>query len=127
MEAVSSLGFLAARTERIRLGTGIMQISARTPASTAMTAMSLSRISNGRFTLGLGASGPQVVEGLHGAPFAKPLSRLREYVEIVRMAMAGERIAYQGDQYLLPRPGGEGKALRLSMPTRARSRSTWRR
>ncbi|MDG2336172.1 MAG: LLM class flavin-dependent oxidoreductase [Myxococcota bacterium] len=116
MEAVSMLGYLASRTSHIRLGTGIMQISARTPASTAMTALSLSRISNDRFTLGLGASGPQVVEGLHGAAFAKPLTRMREYVAIVRRAMSGERVEYEGEQFVLPRKGGEGKALRLSMP-----------
>jgi len=116
MEAVSMLGYLAARTQRIRLGTGIMQISARTPASTAMTALSLSRISDDRFTLGLGASGPQVVEGLHGAAFAKPLTRMREYVAIIRQAIAGERIKFDGEQFILPRKGGEGKALRLSMP-----------
>ncbi len=116
MDAVSSLGYLAAKTENIRLGAGIMQISARTPAMTAMTALALDRLSDGRFNLGLGVSGPQVVEGLHGAPFAKPLSRLREYIEIVRMAMNGERIIYDGAHYELPRPGGEGKALKLSTP-----------
>ena len=116
MDAVVALGVLAGRTKQIRLGTGIMQISARTPASTAMTALSLDRVSNGRFLLGLGASGPQVVEGLHGLPFAKPMSRMREYVEIVRMATAGERVQIDGEHFVLPRPGGEGKALRLSMP-----------
>ena len=116
MEAVASLGYLAARTERIGLGTGIMQISARTPAATAMSALALDRLSNGRFRLGLGVSGPQVVEGLHGESFAKPLERLREYTEIVRMAINGERVAYQGQHYVLPRPGGEGKALKLAIP-----------
>ena len=116
MDAVVALGVLAGRTKQIRLGTGIMQISARTPASTAMTALSLDRVSNGRFLLGLGASGPQVVEGLHGLPCAKPMSRMREYVEIVRMATAGERVQIDGEHFVLPRPGGEGKALRLSMP-----------
>lgn len=81
-----------------------------------MTALSLDRVSNGRFLLGLGASGPQVVEGLHGAPFAKPMSRMREYVQIVRQATAGERVQIDGEHFVLPRPGGEGKALRLSMP-----------
>ena len=116
MDAVVALGVIAGRTKNIRLGTGIMQISARTPASTAMTALSLDRVSNGRFLLGLGASGPQVVEGLHGAPFAKPMSRMREYVRIVRQATAGERVQIDGEHFVLPRPGGEGKALRLSMP-----------
>lgn len=115
MEAVSCLGYLAHATENIHLGTGIMQLSSRTPAMTAMTALSLARLSNNRFRLGLGASGPQVVEGLHGADFAKPLQRMREYVDIVRLGFAGERIAYQGEQYQLPRVGGEGKAIRLSM------------
>jgi F420-dependent oxidoreductase-like protein len=116
MDAVASLGFLAARTERIRLGTGIMQVTARVPTMTAMTALSLARLSGDRFCLGLGLSGPQVVEGLHGAAFGKPMSRLREYVSVIRMALSGERVAFEGDHILLPRPGGEGKALRLSMP-----------
>jgi len=116
MEAVASLGYLAGRTENIGLGTGIMQISARTPAATAMSALALDRISNGRFRLGLGVSGPQVVEGLHGEAFAKPLARLREYTEIVRMAINGERVIYDGEHYVLPRRGGEGKALKLAIP-----------
>ncbi|MGZ0188190.1 MAG: LLM class flavin-dependent oxidoreductase [Alphaproteobacteria bacterium] len=112
-DAVTSLAYFAAKTERIHLGTGIMQISARAPAMTAMTALSLNEISGGRFRLGLGVSGPQVVEGLHGASYAKPLTRLRETVDICRMAFAGEKIQYDGDVHVLPRPGGEGKALRL--------------
>jgi F420-dependent oxidoreductase-like protein len=115
-DAVSQIAFLAARTERIRLGTGIMQVSARVPAMTAMTALTLAELSGGRFALGLGASGPQVVEGLHGRPFARPLERLRETVEIARMAFRGERIQYRGRQHVLPLPGGEGKALRLALP-----------
>ena len=87
MDAVASIGYLAAVTDRITLGTGIMQISARTPAATAMTAMSLAQISQDRFALGLGVSGPQVVEGLHGAAFANPLGRLREYIDIVRICL----------------------------------------
>jgi F420-dependent oxidoreductase-like protein len=118
MEAVSSLGYLAATTERIKLGTGIMQISARTPAMTAMTALSLAQISGDRFLLGLGVSGPQVVEGLHGAAFAKPLSRLREYVDIVKLGISGQRMVYDGDHYVLPRPGGEGKPLKSSIRPR---------
>ena len=118
MEAVSSRGYLAAVTDRIKLGPGIMQISARTPAMTAMTALSMSQLSGDRFVLGLGVSGPQVVEGLHGEAFAKPLSRLREYIEIVRMMLRGERVAYEGEHYVLPRPGGEGKALRSSIRPR---------
>ena len=116
MEAVTSLGYLAAVTDQIQLGTGIMQISARTPAMTALTAMSLAQVSGDRFSLGLSVSGPQVVEGLHGAPFAHPLGRLREYIDIVRMGMNGERMVYDGKHYVLPRPGGEGKALKSSIP-----------
>lgn len=116
MEAVSSLGYLAAVTENIRLGSGIMQISARTPAMTAMTALSLGQISGDRFNLGLGVSGPQVVEGLHGEAFAHPLGRLREYIDIVRLGINGERMVYDGKHYVLPRPGGEGKALKSSIP-----------
>lgn len=118
MEAVSSLGYLAAVTENIKLGPGIMQISARTPAMTAMTALSMAQISGDRFLLGLGVSGPQVVEGLHGEAFAKPMSRLREYIEIVRKGIDGERFVYDGDHYVLPRPGGEGKALKSSIRPR---------
>ena len=118
MESVASLGYLSARTSRIRLGTGIMQVSARTPAMAAMTALSLAQLSGDRFCLGLGLSGPQVVEGLHGAAFAHPLGRLREYITIVRMALAGERIVFDGDHFQLPRRGGEGKALRLSVPAK---------
>ena len=118
MDAIVPLAYLAARTERIKLGTGILQISSRVPSMMAMTAQSLDTVSKGRFILGLGVSGPQVVEGLHGASFAKPLSRLRECVEILRIALAGEKIAYEGEHYLLPRPGGEGKAIRLSQPPR---------
>lgn len=115
-DAVVPLAFLAARTERIQLGTGIMQISARVPSMTAMTALTLAAVSNNRFILGLGASGPQVVEGLNGLAFARPLERLREHVDIVRLAFAGEKLVYNGRQHVLPRPGGEGKALRLAQP-----------
>jgi F420-dependent oxidoreductase-like protein len=118
MEATTPLAYLSAVTNNIKLGTGIMQITARGPAMTAMTALTLDRISNGRFLLGLGVSGPQVVEGLHGMPFEKPLGRLREYITIVRQGIEGERIAFSGEHYILPRPGGEGKALRLAVPPR---------
>jgi len=116
MDAVAPLAFLAARTRTLRLGTGIMQISARTPSMTAMTALTLASLSGGRFLLGLGASGPQVVEGLQGVAFRRPIERMRETIEIVRMALRGERLVYQGRHHQLPRPGGEGKALRLSQP-----------
>ncbi len=115
-DAVTPLAYLAAKTERIRLGTGIMQISARVPSMTAMTALTLAALSNDRFILGLGASGPQVVEGLHGRPFKAPLSRMKETVEIVRLAFAGEKLEYHGRYHELPLPGGEGKALRLAQP-----------
>lgn len=116
MDAVSTLAFLAARTSRLRLGTGIMQISARAPVMTAMTALSMAAMTGDRFLLGLGASGPQVVEGLHGTPFARPLGRMRETIQIVRQAFAGERIQHQGEHFQLPLPGGEGKPLRLAQP-----------
>jgi F420-dependent oxidoreductase-like protein len=113
-DAVAPLAYLAARTRRIRLGTGIMQISARVPAMTAMTAITLATLSSGRFVLGLGVSGPQVVEGLHGADFGHPLGRLREYLDILDLAFAGQPLRYQGRYYQLPRPGGQGKVLRLA-------------
>jgi F420-dependent oxidoreductase-like protein len=115
-DAVSPLAYLAAKTERILLGSGILQISARTPVMTAQTALTLAMLSGNRFLLGLGVSGPQVVEGLHGQPFAHPLGRMRETIMIIRQAFAGERITYQGKHFTLPRPGGEGKALRLGQP-----------
>ena len=117
-DAIVPLAYLAARTSRIRLGTGIIQISSRVPAMIAMTAQTLDTVSDGRFILGLGVSGPQVVEGLHGAAFARPLTRLREAVEVIRMALAGEKLQYSGKHYVLPRPGGEGKALRLAQRPR---------
>ena len=115
-DAVTSLAFLAPQTSKIKLGTGIMQISARAPSMTAMTALSLHQISGGRFLLGLGASGPQVVEGLHGADYSGPLTRLKETVEIVRMGFRGEKLRYEGKYHVLPRPGGEGKPIRLDHP-----------
>lgn len=118
MDAIVPLAFIAAKTEKIKLGTGILQISARVPSMIAMTAQSLATVSNDRFILGLGVSGPQVVEGLHGASFASPLGRLKECMEIVRMGLNGERLEYDGKHYLLPRPGGEGKPIRLSQPPR---------
>ena len=115
-DAATPVGFLAAQTSTIRLGTGILQLGSRSPAMMAMTAMTLNSMSRGRFTLGLGASGPQVVEGWHGVPFAHTLPRIRDAVNIVRMVSRGERVAYKGDYYELPRPGGEGKALKTSAP-----------
>jgi F420-dependent oxidoreductase-like protein len=115
-DGVTPLAFMAARTSRIRLGTGILQAGTRTPALLAMTAMSLQAMSNGRFVLGLGVSGPQVIEGWHGIRFERPVQRMRETVEIVRCAIRGERLEYQGQVYRLPLPGGEGKALRSAAP-----------
>lgn len=115
-DAVAPLAYLAAVTEHIKLGTGIMQISARVPSMTAMTALTMAQLSDNRFILGLGVSGPQVVEGLQGLPFAEPLQRLREHVDIVRLAFAGEKLVYSGRHHVLPRPGGDGKALRLAQP-----------
>ncbi|MFB6516146.1 LLM class F420-dependent oxidoreductase [Streptomyces virginiae] len=112
-DAVSVLGYLAARTERIKLGTAIMQIPARTPAATAMTAMTLDVLSAGRFHLGLGLSVPWIVEGWHGQPYDKPLRRTREYVDIVRQAVANSsRVAHDGQLYQVPYrgPGSSGQA-----------------
>ncbi len=116
MDGVAPLAYLAARTTKIRLGTGILQISARVPSMTAMTALTMAAISGDRFILGLGASGPQVVEGLQGRPFKRPLNRMRETIDILRLAFAGERIEYQGRDHQLPLPGGEGKPLKLAQP-----------
>ena len=115
-DAFTPLAFLAARTDRVRLISGIAQLGARTPANLAMTAMSMQALSGGRFVLGLGVSGPQVVEGWHGIPFAKPVQRTRETIEIVRMICRGERAAYDGNAFQLPLPGGEGKAIRSMAP-----------
>ncbi|GIE31527.1 LLM class F420-dependent oxidoreductase [Actinoplanes italicus] len=112
-DTVSMLGWMAGQTERIDLGAAVMQIPARTPAMTAMTAATLDTLSGGRFRLGLGVSGPQVSEGWHGVRFAKPLGRTREYVDVVRLALARQPVSYQGEHYELPLPGGAGKALKL--------------
>jgi F420-dependent oxidoreductase-like protein len=112
-DSPSILAWIAGQTERIDVGTAVMQIPARTPAMTAMTATSIDTMSGGRFRLGVGVSGPQVSEGWHGVPFARPLARTREYVDIVRLAIARQPVAYAGEFYQLPLPGGPGKALRL--------------
>src|ERR1041385_447699 len=93
-DAPSALGYYAALTDRMLLGSGIMQLGTRTPAAVAQTAITLSNLSGGRFLLGLGASGPQVMEGLHGVPFARPLRRMRETVEIVRRVLEGGKLSY---------------------------------
>ena len=111
-DAVTVLAYLAARTERIKLGTGILQMPARTPANTAMTAMTLDALSGGRVLLGLGLSGPQVVEGWHGVAYGKPLARTREYVEIVRKAIARqEPLAFDGTEYQIPYRGEDATGL----------------
>ena len=115
-DGVTPLAFMAARTSRIRLATGILQAGTRTPALLAMTAMSLNSMSGGRFVLGLGVSGPQVIEGWHGIRFDRPVQRMRETVEIIRRAIRGERLEYKGMVYELPLPGGEGKAIRSAAP-----------
>jgi F420-dependent oxidoreductase-like protein len=116
-DAVTPAAWIAARTSRIHVGTAIMQISARTPAMAAMTAMTLDGLSGGRFRLGLGVSGPQVVEGWHGQPFARPLARTREYVAIVRAILGREKpLEFRGEHYQVPYAGpgatGLGKPLR---------------
>jgi F420-dependent oxidoreductase-like protein len=109
------LSWIAAQTERIDVGSAVMQIPARSPAMTAMTAATLDMLSEGRFRLGVGVSGPQVSEGWHGVRFAKPLGRTREYVDIVRLALGRKQVEYAGDHFTLPLPDGPGKALRLSV------------
>jgi F420-dependent oxidoreductase-like protein len=115
-DAFAPLCWIGARTTRIKLGTGVMQISARTPACTAMTAATIDHLSGGRLILGIGVSGPQVVEGWYGQPFPKPLARTREFVEIIRAMLRREGpLTYQGKHYQLPYPGGAGlgKPLKL--------------
>ena len=126
-DAVTTIAYLAAVTTRIRLGTGIMQITARAPSMTAMTARSLDLLSGGRFVLGLGVSGPQVVEGMHGVRFDRPLERLRETLDVVEMGLRGERIAYEGKHLTFPLPGGEGKANRPGRSAPRRSPDLSRR
>jgi F420-dependent oxidoreductase-like protein len=110
-DAVSQLGFIAARTERLEIASGILPIYSRTPALTAMTAAGLDFVSGGRFTLGLGSSGPQVIEGWHGVPYDAPIGRTRELIEICRMVWRRERLDYQGKHYQLPLPSGQGTGL----------------
>lgn len=109
------LSWIAAQTERIDIGSAVMQIPARSPAMTAMTAATLDMLSAGRFRLGVGVSGPQVSEGWHGVRFGKPLARTREYVDIVKLALARKKVEYDGRHFTLPLPDGPGKALRLSV------------
>jgi F420-dependent oxidoreductase-like protein len=112
-DAPSALGYLAARTDRMLLGSGVLQVGTRSPVAVAQTAITLSNLSNGRFLLGLGASGPQVIEGLHGVGFSRPLARMRETIDIVRQAFAGGKISHSGKEFQIPRPG-EAVPMRLS-------------
>ena len=112
-DVVTVLTWVAAQTQNIDVGSAILQIPARTPAMTAMTAATLDTLSGGRFRLGLGVSGPQVSEGWHGVRFGAPLARTREYVDVVRMALRRDPVAYDGKYYTLPLPDGPGKALKL--------------
>jgi len=114
-DAATILGWLAGQTETIRLGSAIFQMPGRSAAMTAMTAATLDQLSNGRFILGIGSSGPQVSEGWHGVRFAKQLARTRDYVAVVRMALARERVDYAGETLALPLPDGPGKALKLTI------------
>ena len=120
-DAATVLTWVAAQTERIDVGSAVFQIPGRTPANTAMTAATLDTLSGGRFRLGLGVSGPQVSEGWHGVRFDKPLARTREYVAIIRKALARERLTFEGEFFTLPLPDGPGKALTLTVhPVRER-------
>lgn len=112
-DAPSALGYIAAKTERMLLGSGVLQVGTRTPVVVAQTAITLSNLSNGRFLLGLGASGPQVIEGLHGVAFSRPLARMKETVEIVRQVFAGGKVSFSGSQFQIPRPG-EAVPMKLS-------------
>ncbi|MDQ6698406.1 MAG: LLM class flavin-dependent oxidoreductase [Actinomycetota bacterium] len=115
-DALTPLAYLAASTTTITLATGIVQLGARTPAMLAMSAMSLQALSGGRFVLGIGTSGPQVMEGWHGVHFDRPVTRTRETIEIIRAITAGEKLRYDGAVYTLPLPGGEGRSLRSPAP-----------
>jgi F420-dependent oxidoreductase-like protein len=116
-DAATVLAWVAGQTTKIRIGSSIFQMPARSPAMTAMTAATLDQLSGGRFILGIGSSGPQVSEGWHGVRFAKQLQRTREYVDVVRMALSRERLVYKGETLELPLPDGPGKALKLTIPT----------
>jgi F420-dependent oxidoreductase-like protein len=114
-DAATILGWIAGQTTRIRLGSAIFQMPGRSPAMTAMTAATLDQLSDGRMILGIGSSGPQVAEGWHGQRFAKQLQRTREYVAVIRMALARERVEFDGETLTLPLPDGPGKALKLTI------------
>lgn len=113
-DAPSTLGFLAGRTQSMQLGSGIMQVGVRSAVAVAQAAATLNEMSDGRFLLGLGPSGPQVIEGLHGVPFARPMTRTRETIEVVRQALRGEKVSFSGRTIAIPLPDGEGRPMRLS-------------
>ncbi|GAA3555995.1 LLM class F420-dependent oxidoreductase [Nonomuraea rosea] len=124
-DAVSQLGYIAAKTERLEIASGILPIYSRTPTLMAMTAAGLDYVSDGRFTLGIGASGPQVIEGFHGVPYTAPLGRTREVIEICRQVWRRERLQHDGRHYTVPLPPdqgtGLGKALKIiNHPVRSR-------
>ena len=111
-DAVTPIAWVLARTTKIKAGTGIMQMPARTPACAAMTALTLQAMSDNRFLLGIGPSGPQVIEGWHGVPYGKPLARTREYIEIVRKMLAREApLQHQGEHYQIPYAGPDASGL----------------
>jgi F420-dependent oxidoreductase-like protein len=116
-DTATVLAWLAGQTSTIRLGAGIFQMPARSAAMTAMTAATIDQLSGGRMIIGIGSSGPQVAEGWHGQRFAKQLQRTREYVAVVRMALARERVEFKGETLELPLPDGPGKALKLTIST----------
>ncbi len=111
IDAVSQVGYLAACTERIEIGTGILNVYSRTAAAMGQTAAGCDYVSNGRFILGLGASGPQVVEGFHGVPYTKPMKRISEYIDVVRMTLRREPLVYDGATVQIPLPEGQGTGL----------------
>src|SRR3954447_22774810 len=114
-DAATILAWIAAQTSKIKIGAAVFQMPARTPAMTAMTAATLDQLSGGRMLLGLGSSGPQVSEGWHGVRFPPQLKRTREYFDVVRKALARERVTYEGETIVLPLPDGPGKALKLTI------------
>jgi F420-dependent oxidoreductase-like protein len=110
-DAISQVGFLAARTERLEIGTGIINVFSRTATAVAQTAAGCDYVSDGRFVLGLGASGPQVIEGFHGVPYEHPMPRIREYIDVCRMVWRRERVVYDGQTVHIPLPEGQGTGL----------------
>ena len=110
-DAISQVGYLAAKTERLEIGTGIINVFSRTATAVAQTAAGCDHVSDGRFVLGLGASGPQVIEGFHGVPYEHPMPRIREYIEVCRMTLRREPVVYDGVAVHIPLPAGEGTGL----------------